>query len=86
MTENGLAAVEDNFEGVDANTVQSNNNQSNSTSVPKQRASFSNLTNDLNIKRDSESLDKTQQIMNNGNTSKLFIPYLSQFRATYQKA
>ena len=86
MTENGLAAVEDNFEGVDANTVQSNNNQSNSTSVPKQRASFSNLTNDLNIKRDSEFLDKTQQIMNNGNTSKLFIPYLSQFRATYQKA
>ena len=86
MTENDLAAVEDNFEAVDANTVQSNNNQSNSTSVPKQRASFSNLTNDLNIKRDSESLDKTQQIMNNGNTSKLFIPYLSQFRATYQKA
>ena len=86
MTENGLAAVEDNFEAVDANTVQSNNNQSNSTSVPKQRASFSNLTNDLNIKRDSEFLDKTQQIMNNGNTSKLFIPYLSQLRATYQKA
>ena len=27
-----------------------------------------------------------QQIMTNGNTSKLFIPYLSQFRATYQKA
>ena len=24
--------------------------------------------------------------MTNGNTSKLFIPYLSQFRATYQKA
>ena len=86
MTENDLAVVEDNFEAVDANTLQSNNNHSNSTSVPKQRASFSNLTNDLNIKRDSESLDKTQQIMNNGNTSKLFIPYLSQFRATYQKA
>ena len=24
--------------------------------------------------------------MTNGNTSKLFVPYLSQFRATYQKA
>ena len=86
MTENDLATVEDNFEVVDANIVQSNNNQSNSTSIPKHRASFLNLTNDLNIKRDSEFLDKTQQIMNNGNTSKLFIPYLSQFRATYQKA
>ena len=27
-----------------------------------------------------------QQIMTNGNTSNLFIPYLSQFRVTYQKA
>ena len=27
-----------------------------------------------------------QQIMTNGNTLTLFIPYLSQFRATYQKA
>ena len=27
-----------------------------------------------------------RQIMTNGNTSKLFIPYLSQLRATYQKA
>ena len=24
--------------------------------------------------------------MTDGNTSKLFVPYLSQFRATYQKA
>ena len=45
-----------------------------------------NLTNDPNVKRDSEFLDKMQQIMTNVNTSKLFIPYLSQFRATYQKA
>ena len=27
-----------------------------------------------------------QQIMTNGNTSKLSIPFLSQFRAAYQKA
>ena len=34
---------------------------------------------------DSEFLDKMRQIMTNGNTSKLFISYLSQFRATHQK-
>ena len=86
VTENDLAAVEDNSEVVDATTVQSNNDQPNSTSIPKHHVSFSNLTNDPDIKRDSEFLDKMHQIMTNGNTSKLFIPYLSQFRATYQKA
>ena len=85
-TENDLAAVEDNSEVVDATTVQSNNDQSNSTSIPKHHVSFSNLTNGPDIKRDSEFFDKMQQIMTNSNISKLFIPYLSQFRATYQKA
>ena len=41
---------------------------------------------DPDIKRDSEYLDKMQQVMINGNASKLFIPYLSQFKAAYQKA
>ena len=77
--------MEDNSEVVDPTTVQSNNDQSNSTSIPKHHVSFSNLTNDSDIKRDSGLLDKMQQIMTNGNKSKLFIPYLSQFRATYQK-
>ena len=86
MTENDFAAVEDNSEVVDATTVQPNNDQSNSTSIPKHHISFPNLTNDPDIKRDSEFLDETQQIMTNGNTWNLFIPYLSQFRATYQKA
>ena len=86
MTENDLAAVEDNSEEVHTTTAQSNNDQSNSTSIPKHDVSFSNLTNDPDIKRDSEFLDKMQQIATNGNTSKLFIPYLSQFRVTYQKA
>ena len=86
MTENDLAAVEGNSEVVDTTTVQSNNDQSNSTSIPKHHVSFSNLTNDPDIKRDSEFSDKLQQIMINGITSKLFIPYLSQFRATYPKA
>ena len=86
MTENDLAIVKDNSEVVDAITVQSNNDQSNSTSIPKHHVSFSNLTIDPDLKRDSEFLDKRQQITTNGNTSKLFIPYISQFRATYQKA
>ena len=86
MTKNDLAAVEDNSEIVDATTVQSNNDQSNTTSIPKHHVSFSNLTNDPDIKRDSEFLDKMRQIMTNGNTIKLFIPYLSQFRAKYEKA
>ena len=81
VTENDLAAVEDNSDVVDATIVQSN-----STSIPKHHVSFPNLTNDPDIKRDSEFLDKMQQIMTTGNTLTLFIPYLSQFRATYQKA
>ena len=68
MTENDFAAVEDNSEVVDATTVQPNNDQSNSTSIPKHHISFPNLTNDPDIKRDSEFLDETQQIMTNGNT------------------
>ena len=39
---------------VDVTTVQSNNDKSNSTSIPKHQVSFSNLTNDPDIKRDSE--------------------------------
>ena len=38
------------------------------------------------IKKDAEFLEKFQEIMTDASTSKLFIPYLSQFRATYQKA
>ena len=83
MTENDLSAVENNSEVVRATTVQSNDDQSNSTSIPKHRVSFSNLTNDPDIKRDSEFLDKMQQTMTNGNTSNLFILYSSQLRATY---
>ena len=60
MIENDLTAVEDNCEVVDA--VQSSNDQSNSTSIPKHHVSFSNLTNNPEIKRDSEFLDKMQQI------------------------
>ena len=86
MTENDLADVKANSDVGDATTVHSNNNQSNNASIPKHRVSFLKLINDLDMKRDSEFLDKIQQILTNNDTSKLFIPYLSQFRVTYQKA
>ena len=68
VTENDLPVVEDNSEVADATTVQSKSDQFNSTSTPKHHVSFPNLTNDPDIKRDSEFLDKMQQIMTNGNT------------------
>ena len=74
VTENDLGAVEDNPEVVEATTVHSNNDQSSSTSIPKHHVSFSNLTKYPDIKRDSEFLDKMQQIMTDGNKSKLIIP------------
>ena len=51
-TENDLTAVEDNSEVVDATTVQSNKDQSNSTSIPKHHVSFFNLNNNPDIKRE----------------------------------
>ena len=51
VTENDLAAMENNSEVVDATTIQSNNNQSNSTTIPKHQVSFANLINDPDIKR-----------------------------------
>ena len=57
-----------------------------SPTVSKKHVSLSNLTNDPDIKKDAEFLEKLQKIMTDGSTSKLFIPYMSQFRATYQKA
>ena len=81
VTENDLGSLEDNPEVVEATTVHSNNDQSSSTSIPKHHVSFSNLTKYPDIKRDSEFLDKMQQIMTDGNKSKLIIPiYLNLWR------
>ena len=55
-------------------------------SVNKSHVSFSSLTDDPDIKQDCEFLDKLQNIITDSTPSKLFIPYLSQFRATYEKA
>ena len=54
---------EDNFEVVDATPVQSNNDYSNSTSILRHHVSFSNLTNDPELKRGSQFLDIMQQII-----------------------
>ena len=44
------------------------------------------FTNDPDIKVDSEFLGKFQEIIKDSKTSKLFVPCMSQFGATYQKA
>ena len=47
---------------------------------------FRSFANDPDIKADFEFLDKFQETMKDNKTSKLFIPYMSEFRATYKKA
>ena len=47
---------------------------------------LSNFTTDPDIKKDAEFLEQFNEMMTDSSTSKLFIPYLSQFKATYQKA
>ena len=56
------------------------------SSASKKETSLLSFTSDPEIKKDAEFLDKFQQIMEDSGTSKLFIPYMSQFRATFQKA
>ena len=56
------------------------------SSASKKETSLLSFTSDPEIKKDAEFLDKFQQIIEHSGTSKLFIPYLSQFRATFQKA
>ena len=61
-------------------------NQARSTSTSKNALILTSISNDPEIKKDSEFLEKFQQIIENCDTSKLFIPYMSQFRATFRKA
>ena len=56
------------------------------SSVSKKETSLLSFTSDPEIKKGAEFLDKFQQIMEDSGTSKLFIQYMSQFRATFQKA
>ena len=59
--------------------VEETSPSNNSSSVPKRYASLSKSTNDPDIKKDAEFLEKFQEVMTDASTSKLFIPYLSQF-------
>ena len=56
------------------------------SSGSKKETSLLNFTSDPERKKDTEFLDKLQQIMEDSGTSKLFIPYMSQFQVTFQKA
>ena len=56
------------------------------TSTSNAHISLSSFTKDPDVKRNTEFFDEFQQIMADSNTSELFIPYISQFQAMYQKA
>ena len=56
------------------------------SSASEKETSLLSFTRDPEIKKDAEFLDKFQEIMEDSGTSKLFVPYMSQFRATFQKA
>ena len=56
------------------------------SSASKKETSLLSFISDPEIKKDVEFLEKFQQIMEDSGTSTLFIPYISQFRATFQKA
>ena len=69
--------------------VEENHEQSDSTassSTQRKNISLKSFTTDPEIKKDAEFLDKFQAILEDSETSKMFIPYISQFRATFQKA
>lgn len=56
------------------------------SSTNKNEISLSCFTSGPEIKKDAEFLNKFNQVMENSDTSKLFILYMSQFRATFWKA
>ena len=74
--ENDNVVAEENHDQIDLITI---------SSVIKKETSLLSFTSDPEIKKDAKFLDKFQQIMEDCGTSKLFIPYMSQFRATFQK-
>ena len=55
------------------------------SSASKKETSLLSFASDPEIKKDAEFLDKFQQIVEDSGISKFFIPYMSQFRATFQK-
>ena len=80
---------DNNDDAEEPENVVSSENQARSTTTSttsKNAFSLTSFTNDPEIKKDAEFLEKFQQIMKNSDTSKLFIPYMSKFRATFRKA
>ena len=68
--ENDNVVVEENHDQIGLITI---------SSASKKETSLLSFTSDPEIKKDAEFLDKFQQIMEDSGTSKLFIPYMSQF-------
>ena len=78
---------DNNDDAEEPESVVSSENQARSSSTTSKNAlSLTSFSNDPEIKKDAEFLEKFQQIMENSDTSKMFIPYMSQFRATFRKA
>ena len=75
--QNDNVVPEENHDQIGLNTI---------SSASKKEASLLSFTSDPEIKKDAEFLDKFQQIMEDSGTSKLFIWYMSQFRAIFLKA
>ena len=75
--ENDNVVAEENHDQIGLITV---------SSASKKETSLLSFTSDPEIKKDVEFLDKSQQIMEDSGTSKLFIPYMSELRATFIKA
>ena len=75
--ENDNVVAEENHDQIGLITI--------SSTSKKETTSLLSFTSDPEIKKDAKFLDKFQQIMEDSGTSKLFIPCMSQFRATFQK-
>ena len=75
--ENNNVVAEENHDQIGLITI---------SSASKKETSLLSFTSDPEIRKDAEFLDKFQKIMEDSGTSKLFIPYMSQFQATFQKA
>ena len=66
--------------------LEENNENRDSVVVPTANGNLKSILSLFTNDPDSKFLDKFQEIMKDKKTLKLFIPYMSKFRATYQKA
>ena len=66
--------------------LEENNENRDSVVVPTANGNLKSILSLFTNDPDSKFLDKFQEIMKDKKTLKLFIPYMSKSRATYQKA